>query len=104
MAFGAQTFDGFDDDTGRTIGPQEDATRDYTKKMEAQHPEDITLRVLCRSLENTARNIDSQNEKGKEISRNMSVYADLLEQISQMYPPQKEDNPAIKAFVEDLRK
>ena len=74
-------LEGFDEDTGRDIGPQEQATRRIVKDLEESHPEYDPIRDgLCQA------NIDSQNRSGREISRNMAQYIDALWKIRDMYP------------------
>lgn len=80
-------LDGFDEDTGRNIGPQEQATRRIVKDLEDSHPEYDPIRDgLCQAMLSLAANIDSQNRLGREISRNMAQYIDALWKIRDMYP------------------
>lgn len=44
-------LDGFDEDTGRDIGPQEQATRRIVKDLEDSHPEYDPIRDgLCQAM------------------------------------------------------
>lgn len=80
-------LDGFNDDTGRTIGPQERATRRIVADLEKTHPDYDPIRDgLCQSMLSLAASIDAQNRSGREISRNMGQYIDALWKIRDMYP------------------
>lgn len=80
-------FDCFDDDSCRTIGPQEKATRRIIDDLRERHPDDDPIRDgLCQAMLSLAMNIDQQNRTGREISRNMAQYIDALWKIRDMYP------------------
>ena len=80
-------LEGFDDDTGRTIGPLENTTSRILKGLGEQHPEEDLIRDgLCESMLALAANINSQNRAGREISRNMAQYIDALWKLRDMYP------------------
>lgn len=80
-------LEGFDDDTGRTIGSQERATQRIIADLNKTHPDyDPILDGLCESMLSLAQNIDTQKRKGREISRNMAQYIDALWKIRDMYP------------------
>lgn len=68
-------------------GPQEKQTRETIKAITASHPEPDPIRdAICVSLVSLARSIDRQNEKGREISRNMNVYLAALDRLQGLYP------------------
>lgn len=91
-------FDGFDDDTGRDIGPLETTTKRIVAALEESHPEPDPIRDgLCQAMLSLARNIDVQNGKGREISRNMGQYIDALWKIRDMYPVEVKADEDVEA-------
>lgn len=97
--FASVPLDGMDYDTGRAIGPQEHVTISLVESYEKAHPLDVILHALCQSMMSLARNIDIQNEKGKEISRNMTVYLDGLQKIDERYPKTQDDDGELHDFL-----
>ena len=96
-------LEGFDEDTGRNIGPQEQATRRIVKDLEESHPEYDPIRDgLCQAMLSLAANIDSQNRSGREISRNMAQYIDALWKIRDMYPAEEAALPAEVVADDDV--
>lgn len=91
-------FDGFDDNTGRIIGPQEQVTRRVIEELEKSHPDYDPIRDgLCQSMLSLAMSIDAQNRAGREISRNMGQYIDALWKIRDMYPTEVTADDDIEA-------
>jgi hypothetical protein len=43
-------------------------------------------KVICKSMISLARNIDSQNQVGRETSRNMAEYRAYLDELRGIYP------------------
>lgn len=93
-----QMLEGFDDDTGRNIGRLEQVTRRIVGQLEADHPEPDPIREgLCQAMLSLAVNIDVQNGKGREISRNMGQYLDALWKIRELYPPEIKADDDVEA-------
>ncbi|KAB7789453.1 hypothetical protein [Bifidobacterium cebidarum] len=91
-------LEGFDEDTGRDIGRQEKAARRIVDYLGASHPEyDPVLDGLCQSLLSLGENIDRQNSRGREISRNMAQYIDALWKIRDMFPTEQMADEDVEA-------
>ncbi|OZG62682.1 hypothetical protein BLEM_0599 [Bifidobacterium lemurum] len=74
-------FDGMED-AGRVVGYQERAIDEFTAKFRDEHDElDGYSKLLLSSLKSIAQNIDVQNRKGREISRNVASMLDLIRQL-----------------------
>ena len=50
-----------------------------------------------------ARNIDSQNSKGREISRNMTSLLTWFQELKAMYPEQPQLDPTLTSFIADAK-
>ena len=70
------------EDAGRVIGRQEKAISRFVADYRAQHP-DMTMdrALILDSLLSLGENIDAQNRKGREISRNMATMLDYVTRL-----------------------
>lgn len=70
------------EDAGREIGYQEKAITEFVKAFLKSHKNiDGYASLLLSSLISIAQNIDMQNKRGREISRNMASMLDLIRQL-----------------------
>lgn len=75
------TFDGLED-AGREIGYQETKIRQFVDRYRESHEKlDDYADLLLGSLISISQNIDQQNKRGREISRNMASMLDLVRQL-----------------------
>lgn len=67
------------EDAGREIGRQEKAIGRFVAKYREEHPEmSYDRELVLDSLPSLGENIDAQNRKGREISRNMATLLDFV--------------------------
>lgn len=70
------------EDAGREIGYQEKAIKDFVEAFLKSHKNiDGYASLLLSSLVSIAQNIDMQNKRGREISRNVASMLDLIRQL-----------------------
>ena len=58
---------------------------------------------ICKSMLSIARNIDIQNSKGREISRNMTSLLTWFQELKAMYPEQPQLDPTLTDFISDAK-
>lgn len=88
----------FNDMPYMRIGAQEQATHELIAKLKEEHPEPNPIfDALSAAMISLAKNIDSQNDKGREISRNMGQYLDALWKIRDLYPVKVEADKDVEA-------
>ncbi|ATU19810.1 hypothetical protein [Bifidobacterium choerinum] len=81
------TLDGLGYDTGREIGPMEATALKIIAAYREQWAEpDAIQDGLLQALRTLAQNIDRQNERGREISRNMAQWLATLERLAALHP------------------
>ena len=97
------TFDVFDEDTGRAIGPMEQTARGIIADFRANHADDNPIQAgLLQALLSLAQNIDRQNSKGREISRNMAQWLATLEKLAELYPEEPKADEDVEAVWNGL--
>ena len=74
------------------IGLQEQATLNLIKSF-----------MDGKTLTPVARNIDIQNSKGREISRNMTSLLTWFQELKAMYPEQPQLDPTLTDFISDAK-
>ncbi|RYQ66071.1 hypothetical protein PG2072B_1509 [Bifidobacterium pseudolongum subsp. globosum] len=80
-------FEGLDYDAGREIGPMEATAQRIVADYETEWPDYDPIQAgLLQALRTLAQNIDVQNRKGREISRNMAQWLDTLARLSELHP------------------
>lgn len=80
------------------IGAQEQATHELIAHLKEEHPEPNPIfDALASAMLSLAKNIDVQNDKGREISRNMGQYLDALWKIRDLYPVKVEADKDVEA-------
>ena len=88
----------FDDAPYKNIGEQERATHMLIAHLKEEHQEPNPIfDALSAAMISLAKNIDSQNSKGREISRNMGQYLDALWKIRDLYPVKVEADKDVEA-------
>lgn len=98
------TFDVFDDDTGRPIGAMEQTARGIIRDYREKHPDDNPIQAgLLQALLSLAQNIDRQNDKGREISRNMAQWLATLEKLADLYPEVQQADDDVEAVWNGLK-
>lgn len=92
------------EDAGRIVGRQERATQKLiTDFMEGREPNAIAD-FICESMVSLAQNIDVQNAKGREISRNMTSLLGYVQQLQSIYEDSTGDgDDELAELVEDSR-
>lgn len=99
------TLEGFEEYTHPygISGLQEQATMNLIKSFvdgKALTPE---ATYICKSMLSIARNIDIQNSKGREISRNMTSLLTWFQELKAMYPEQPQLDPTLTDFISDAK-
>lgn len=99
------TFDIFDDTSGRHVGQQEKATRRLIESLTERSGGDLDpfATTLCASLLSLAQNIDTQRTAGKEISRNMNTYLDNVQRLQDMYPPEPKVDEDVATYLAEAK-
>lgn len=92
------------EDAGLVIGPQEKATKKFIDSFRRGKPENDMAEFLYSSMLSLARNIDLQNARGREISRNMTSLLGYIQQLSVIYPDQAQTDSGLEALLKDLAK
>lgn len=90
------------DDAGLVKGPQEQATERFIRDFRGGKPENSMAEFLYSSMLSIARNIDMQNAKGREISRNMTSLLGYIQQLSVIYPDQAQTDDELARLMEDM--
>lgn len=98
------TFEAFDEDTGRPVGAMERTARDIIDDYRVKHPDDNPIQAgLLQALLSLAQNIDRQNEKGREISRNMAQWLATLDKLADLYPVEAPADADVEAVWNGLQ-
>lgn len=81
-------FHGLDglEDAGIVKGPQEKATEKFINRFREGKEDNAMADFLYSSMLSIARNIDAQNNRGREISRNMTSLLGYIQQLETIYP------------------
>lgn len=96
-------FDAFDMDTGRDIGAMEHTARGIIDDYCEKHPDENPIQAgLLQALLSLAQNIDRQNEKGREISRNMAQWLATLDKLAELYPEEPKADEDVEAVWNGL--
>ena len=98
-------LEGFEEDTHPygIIGPQEQATLNLIKSFMDGKTLTPEATYICKSMLSIARNIDLQNNKGREISRNMTSLLTWFQELKSMYPDQPQLDPTLADFIADAK-
>lgn len=92
------------EDAGRVVGRQEQATSDFIKGFRAEHPsDDAVTEYIYASMLSIAQNVDVQNLKGREVSRNMTSLLAYVQELRAMYEPTADGNAAGDKAMEVLQ-
>lgn len=84
-------------------GLQEQATMSLIEGFVAGKTLTPEATYICKSMLSIARNIDIQNSKGREISRNMTSLLTWFQELKAMYPEQPQLDPTLTAFIADAK-
>lgn len=92
------------EDAGRIVGRQEKATQQFIKDFMTGREKNSVADFICESMVSLAQNIDVQNSKGREISRNMTSLLGYVQQLQSLYEDSVEsgDNE-LAELIEDSR-
>ena len=77
-------FEGLED-AGLVKGPQEKATETFITAYREGKESNPMADFIYSSMLSIARNIDVQNARGREISRNMTSLLGYIQQLEAMY-------------------
>lgn len=80
------------DMAGIVHGPQEQATQKFIDAYRQGKPDNPMADFIYSSMLSLARNIDVQNAKGREISRNMTSLLGYIQQLDAIYPTETADD------------
>lgn len=89
------------EDAGRVTGPQEKATAAFIAEFRKDKDPDPMAEFIYACMLSIARNVDTQNGKGREISRNMTTLLGYIQQLEEMYAA---DGDEIDGDLADLVK
>lgn len=84
-------------------GLQEQATMNLIKSFVDGKTLTPEATYICKSMLSIARNIDIQNSKGREISRNMTSLLTWFQELKAMYPEQPQLDPTLTDFISDAK-
>lgn len=80
------------EDTGIFKGAQERATEKFIDSYRDGKTDTPAAEFIYSCMLSLARNIDAQNARGREISRNMTTLLDYIRQLEELYPPEANDS------------
>lgn len=86
-----------------TAGLQEAATMNLIKSFVDGKTLTPEATYICKSMLSIARNIDIQNSKGREISRNMTSLLTWFQELKAMYPERPQLDPTLADFIADAK-
>lgn len=88
------------EDAGLVKGPQEKATEEFIKAYREGRDDNPMAEFIYSSMLSIARNIDVQNARGREISRNMTSLLGYIQQLESMYES-ADDDPEIAELLSE---
>lgn len=88
------------EDSGLVKGPQEKATEKFIKAYREGRDDNPMAEFIYSSMLSIARNIDVQNARGREISRNMTSLLGYIQQLESMYES-ADDDPEIAELLSE---
>ena len=85
--------------------PNPTTTEDLEMRFSGMDGKTLTPEAtyICKSMLSIARNIDLQNNKGREISRNMTSLLTWFQELKSMYPDQPQLDPTLTDFISDAK-
>lgn len=92
------------EDAGLVVGPQEKATQKFIDSFKRGKPANDMADFLYASMLSLARNIDTQNGRGREISRNMTSLLGYIQQLSVIYPDEAATDDRLESLLKDMAK
>ncbi len=96
-------FEGFED-AGQVIGPQEQATRRFIEEYRQGKEANAMADFIYSSMLSIAKNIDVQNMRGREISRNMTSLLGYIQQLQLLYAEDTGDEELENLIAESVRR
>ncbi len=96
-------FEEYDASTTASSALQEQATLNLIKSFMDGKTLTPEATYICKSMLSIARNIDIQNNKGREISRNMTSLLTWFQELKSMYPDQPQLDPTLADFIADAK-
>ncbi|PLS24348.1 hypothetical protein [Bifidobacterium imperatoris] len=95
-------FEGFEN-AGLVKGPQEKATEKFITEYRHGKEDNPMADFIYSSMLSIARNIDVQNSRGREISRNMTSLLGYIQQLETMYEGVDDDQELSDLLQEAAR-
>lgn len=92
------------EDAGLRTGPQEKATQRFIDSFRKGKAQNDMADFLYSSMLSLARNIDLQNARGREISRNMTSLLGYIQQLSVIYPDEAATDDRLESLLKDMAK
>lgn len=99
-------FHGLDgmEDAGIIKGPQEKATEKFISRFREGKADNAMADFLYSSMLSIARNIDAQNNRGREISRNMTSLLGYIQQLESLYPAEAHSDDRLEELMAAMAK
>lgn len=97
-----ETLEGFEEYApafGGIVGLQERATMNLIKSFVEGKTLTPEATYICKSMLSIARNIDAQNSRGREISRNMTSLLTWFQELKAMYTEQPQLDDELAGFL-----
>ena len=96
-------LNGFEEYSGYGAGLQEKATKELIAHFVGDRDLNAEGRYICKSMLSIARNIDAQNERGREISRNMTTLLTWFQELKELYPEAPQLDSDVADFVAEAK-
>ncbi|WEV67962.1 hypothetical protein OZX72_02985 [Bifidobacterium sp. ESL0769] len=91
------------EDAGRITGRLEKATQEFIDEFKDGRDESPMADFIYASMLTLAQNVDVQNMKGREISRNMTSLLGYIEQLKELYGDSDDGDDELASLVEDSK-
>lgn len=96
-------LDGFEEYDMLTAGLQEKATRELIGHFVQGKTLTPEATYICKTMLSIARNIDMQNQRGREISRNMASLLTWFQELKELYPEAPQLDEDVQSFLTEAR-
>lgn len=96
-------LEGFEEFDAAMTGMQEKTTKELIAHFIQDKKLTPEATYICKSMLSIARNIDMQNQKGREISRNMTSLLTWFQELKQLYPDEPQMDEDVQSFLAEAR-
>ena len=98
-----ETLPGFEAYDNIMAGLQEKATTELIQDFVCGRKLNSRAVFICKTMVNIARNFDVLNAKGRDSSRVMGQLLLWFQELNEMFPAEKEVNPALAGLLQKAK-